>query len=131
MPQDRKHVIVFAAGCFNRVHQAHVRMLQAARCLGDELVLVVSNDAHNKKPNAIPATQRVKWLKQLGVADKILVGKPNDFAGSLREVKPQILVLGYDQRLPDAETEKAVKELGVEVVVMPWYPGKDDTCPLI
>lgn len=127
---NRKRVTVFAAGCFNRIHKAHIRMLQAARCLGDELVLVVSNDAHNRKPNAVPAATRVQRLKKLDVADRILVGKPRDFAGSLRDVKPQILVLGYDQRLPDAETEKAVRELGVELVVMPWYPGKDETCPL-
>ena len=93
-------------------------------------MVVVSNDAHNKKPNAVPAATRLRWMKRLGVADRVIVGRPRDFAGSLREVKPQILVLGYDQRLPDAETERAVRELGVEVVAMPWYPGKDDTCPL-
>ena len=36
------------------------------------------------------------------------------------------LVLGYDQRLPDPETEREVLLLGVAVVTMPWYPGKED-----
>ncbi|MBI3288917.1 MAG: hypothetical protein HYZ74_05305, partial [Elusimicrobia bacterium] len=36
-----------------------------------------------------------------------------------------VLVLGYDQRLPDAETERAVRDLGVDIVVMSWFPGKD------
>jgi FAD synthetase len=126
----RKKVIVFAAGCFNRIHQAHIRMLQTARSLGDELVVVLSNDAHNKKPNAVPAATRLRWMKKLGVADRVIVGHPHSFAASLREVKPSILVLGYDQRLPDAETAEAVRELGVEVVKMPWVPGNMDTCSL-
>lgn len=117
---------VFAAGCFNRVHQAHLRLLRQARALGDRLVIILSHDAHNKKPNAVPALTRKKWLEELGVADEILIGAPDGFAPTLRRVHPDVLVLGYDQKLPDAETEVAVRELGVEVVVMPWFPGKED-----
>ena len=101
-------------------------MLRHARALGDRLVVVLSNDAHNKKPNAVPAAQRKRRLEELGVADAVVVGRPDSFAETLREQKPDVLVLGYDQRLPDPETEDAVKELGVSVVVMPWFPGKDD-----
>ncbi len=117
---------MFAAGCFNRVHPAHLRLLRQARALGDRLVLVVSNDAHNKKPNAVPAARRRAVLKRLGVADEVVVGAPDGFAATLRRLRPDILVLGYDQRLPDAETERAVRELGVELIVMPWFPGKED-----
>ena len=119
---------VFAAGCFNRVHEAHLRLLREARALGDELVVILSNDAHNKKPTAVPAALRRKRLEGLGVADRVMVGRANSFAASLREIKPDILVLGYDQRLPDAETERAVRELGVRLIVMPWFPGKEQSC---
>ncbi len=117
---------VFAAGCFNRVHPAHLRLLRHARALGDRLVVVLSNDAHNKKPNAVPAATRKRRLEELGVADEIVIGAPDGFAPTLRRVRPDVLVLGYDQRLPDAETERTVRELGVEVVTMPWFPGKED-----
>ncbi len=116
---------VFAAGCFNRVHEAHLRMLRQARSLGDRLVLVLSNDAHNRKPNAVPSSVRLKRLQDAGVADKVVVGAPDSFAASLRREKPRILALGYDQRLPDEQTARAVAELGVEVVVLPWLPGKE------
>lgn len=122
----RKKVTVFAAGCFNRIHQAHLRMLRTARSLGDRLVVVLSNDAHNKKPNAVPARLRLRRMKELGLADEVMIGDPDSFARSLRRVKPAILVLGYDQRLPDAETAKAVRELGIETVVLPWFPGKEE-----
>lgn len=119
---------VFAAGCFNRVHEAHLRLLREARALGDELVVVLSNDAHNKKPTAVSAERRKKTLESYGLADRVVIGRPDSFAASLREVKPQILVLGYDQRLPDAETAKVVEELGVRLIVMPWFPGKERSC---
>jgi len=120
-------VTVFAAGCFNRIHPAHLRLLKQARALGDRLVIVLSNDAHNKKPNAVPAAKRKEWLEELGIADAVIVGGPDGFAPTLRRVHPDVLVLGYDQKLPDPETEQAVRELGVEIVVMPWYPGKEDS----
>ena len=108
------------------MHPAHLRLLRQARALGDRLVVVLSNDAHNKKPNAVPAKLRQQRLRELNIADDIIIGDPDGFAATLKRVTPDILVLGYDQRLPDAETEAAVRALGVEVIVMPWYPGKED-----
>lgn len=119
---------VFTAGCFNRVHRAHLRMLVIARSLGDRLVVVLSHDAHNRKANAVPARTRLRWLKSLGVADKVVIGEPDSFERSLRREKPDILALGYDQRLPDADTARAVSELGIETVNLPWFPGKEETC---
>jgi FAD synthetase len=124
----KEKVTVFAAGCFNRVHNAHRLLLQTARSLGDELVVVLSNDTRNKKPNAVPSAQREQNLRNLGLADRVIVGRPDSFVASLREVKPRILVLGFDQKLPDRATEDAVRELGVEVVVLPWFPGQNETC---
>jgi cytidyltransferase-like protein len=124
----KEKVTVFAAGCFNRLHPAHLQMLRTARSMGDELVVVLSNDAHNKKPNAVPAQERQRRLEASGVADRVVIGRADSFAASLREVNPKVLVLGYDQRLPDAETEQAVRELGIRLVRMPWYPGKERSC---
>jgi cytidyltransferase-like protein len=108
------------------VHPAHLRLLRQARALGDRLVVVLSNDAHNKKKNSVPAKLRQERLRALNIADDVIIGDPDGFAATLRRVTPDILVLGYDQRLPDAETEAAVRALGVEIVVMPWFPGKED-----
>jgi cytidyltransferase-like protein len=114
------------AGCFNRVHKAHLRTLRLARALGDRLVVVLAHDAHNHKPNAVPSRERRRRLLDLGAADKVVVGAAGSFAESLRRERPDILALGYDQRLPDAATAAAVRELGVRVVVLPWSPGKEE-----
>ncbi len=101
-------------------------MLAAARTLGDRLVLVLSHDRHNKKPNAVPAARRLKRLKALNLADKVVVGDPDSFAESIRREMPDIVALGYDQRLPDEETKRLLRDLGVKVVRLPWYPGKHE-----
>ncbi|UPT76079.1 MAG: hypothetical protein M0D55_09375 [Elusimicrobiota bacterium] len=100
--------------------------MRSARVLGDKLVVVLSNDSHNRKPNAVPSATRKRWIEELGVADKVVVGDASSFAETLRREKPDVLVLGYDQRLPDPETEAEVARMGIEVVVMPWFPGKED-----
>ncbi len=94
--------------------------------MGDRLVVVLSNDAHNRKPNALPAVERARRLRACGVADDVVVGEADGFAKTLRRVAPDILVLGYDQKLPDEETAATVTALGVEVVAMPWFPGKEN-----
>ena len=117
---------VFVAGCFNRVHNAHVRMLRWARSLGDRLVVVLAHDAHNHKPNALSAAERLRRLQSLGLADHVVIGSPGSFAASLIRLKPRILALGYDQKLPDAASAKALRQLGVRVVRLPWSPGKEE-----
>lgn len=130
MPEPRKKLVrVFAAGCFNRIHPAHRRMLAQAKVLGDELVVVLANDAHNTKPTAVPAAKRVKALEALRIADRVVVGRADGFVETLRREKPSILVLGYDQSLPDEDTAKAAREMGIEIVRLPWLPGREEKCP--
>jgi len=99
-------------------------MLETARCLGDRLIVVLAHDRHNHKHNAVPAKIRRKRLLSLGIADQVVIGRPNSFARSLESAKPGILALGYDQRLPDLETKRVVKKLGTRIVSLPKYAGK-------
>lgn len=101
-------------------------MLYNARALGDRLVVILANDAHNRKPNAVPAAVRKERLEALGIADRVVVGQADSFAESLRRERPDVLALGYDQRLPDEATAQAVEELHIDVVTLPWEPGKED-----
>ncbi|MDD5629559.1 MAG: adenylyltransferase/cytidyltransferase family protein [Elusimicrobia bacterium] len=123
---NKPQTTVFVAGCFNRVHKAHLRTLRLARALGGRLVVVLAHDAHNHKPNAVPARQRLASLRRLGLADQVKVGSARSFADSLLRERPDILALGYDQRLPDAATEAAVRRLGIRIVTLPWSPGKEE-----
>ncbi len=101
-------------------------MLRLARALGDELVVVLANDAHNTKPTAVPASRRAAAMKALGLADRIVIGRPESFVETLRRERPQIIALGFDQDLPDEATRSEAERLGVAVMRLPWCPGRGE-----
>lgn len=93
---------VLAGGCFNRIHPGHIYFLKEAKKLGNELIVVLTNDKNNKKPYAVSAKERKKILKSLNIADKIFIGDPKNKIKIVKKVKPDIIALGYDQKLPDS-----------------------------
>lgn len=90
---------VIAGGCFNKIHKGHIYFLNKAKELG-YLIVVLTNDKNNKKPYAVLAKERKKRLTALKIADKIVIGHANDFSRIVKREKPQIIALGYDQKLP-------------------------------
>ena len=104
-------------------------MLSWARDLGDRLIVIVAHDEHNKKPGAVPAARRIAALRALGIADKVALGDPDGFAASVMRERPSVIALGYDQALPDEETRDLAKRLGIEVLRLPWMPGKEFPLP--
>lgn len=91
---------VLVGGAFNTIHPGHVYFLKKAKSLGDELVVVLTNDENNRKPYAKPAKERKRNLEKLDIADKIIIGDEKDRMKVVESEKPDIIVLGYDQRLP-------------------------------
>ena len=92
---------VLVGGCFNSIHPGHIHFLKEAKKLGDELIVILTNDKNNKKPYAISAEKRKKTLESLNIANKVLIGDPENKTRIVGEVKPSTIALGYDQKLPD------------------------------
>jgi len=92
---------ILVGGAFNSIHPGHIYFLKEAKKLGDKLILLLTNDKNNKKPYAVPAKERKRLLKSFNIADKILIGDPKDKTRIVKEIKPDIIALGYDQKLPD------------------------------
>ena len=91
---------VLVGGSFNAIHPGHVYFLNEAKKLGDELIVVLANDKNNRKSYAVSASKRKKLLKSLGIADKILIGDSKDKTKIIKKIKPDLVVLGYDQDTP-------------------------------
>ena len=93
--------IVLAGGVFDIIHPGHISTLNAAKALGDVLVVVVATDntaVKMKKRRPIHSQeQRQELVKSLEVVDLCLIGKENDIFKTVDLVKPQIIALGYDQ----------------------------------
>lgn len=90
---------VLAGGCFNLIHPGHIFFLKKAASFGDELVVVVAHDENNEKPYARPQEKRKNMVEELGIADKVLIGNPEDKLKIIKKEDPDLIVLGYDQHL--------------------------------
>ncbi len=103
---------VLAGGSFVLPHQGHIFFLERARELGDYLVVVIASDEtlrKKKKPLLLSAEKRKKLIERLGIADKVIIGSSSDFLEPVRKERPDIIVLGYDQRF-SKELLKRIKE---------------------
>ena len=93
--------VVLAGGVFDIIHPGHIHTLNAAKKLGDVLVVVVATDntavKMKKRRPLHTQEQRQELVNSLSIVDLCLIGQENDIFKTVNHVKPQIIALGYDQ----------------------------------
>ena len=126
--------LVFTNGCFDLLHVGHVRYLQAARTLGDALVVAVNGDASVralKGPTrpVNPEADRAEVLAALGCVDYVVVFPEVRVTNLLRTVRPQIYAKGgdYTPETLNPEERAAIDEAGSEIRILPLVPGRSTT----
>jgi len=120
--------IVLTNGCFDLLHVGHVRTLQAARALGDALVLALNSDASVralKGPDRpiIPAAERAELLSALNCVDYVVVFDEPDPRKVVLALEPDVLVKGGDWTPDTVIGREEVEARGGRVVVLPDIPG--------
>ena len=97
----RSLIVVLAGGVFDIIHPGHIHTLNAAKGLGDVLVVVVATDntaVKMKKRRPLHSQeQRQELVNSLSMVDLCLIGQENDIFKTVNHIKPQIIALGYDQ----------------------------------
>ena len=93
--------VVLAGGVFDIIHPGHIHTLNAAKGLGDVLVVVVATDntaVKMKKRNPIHSQeQRQELVNSLSMVDLCLIGQEDDIFKTVNLVRPEVIALGYDQ----------------------------------
>jgi rfaE bifunctional protein nucleotidyltransferase chain/domain len=121
--------VVATGGCFDLLHAGHVALLQAARMLGDCLVVCLNSDASVRGLKGagrpfVPAADRIAVLSALGCVDGVAVFDEPTPGEVLRGLRPHVFAKGGDYagtRLPEAEV---VAAWGGQVVVLPYLEGR-------
>ena len=106
-------------GTFDILHPGHLHMLKEAKEHGDFLVVIIARDQtvstlKGKKPQH-DEVARVKNLEALNIADEVRLGSLGDKYKVIREEKPDIIALGYDQKF---FTEQLTTIIGKETPVI-------------
>lgn len=113
--------VVLCGGVFDIIHHGHVHTLNAAKSLGDVLVVVVASDETVRKSNKVvrhDAVTRRRTVGAVGVVDVCLVGDGTDVFATVRAVRPDVIALGYDQAHHQASIEAGCRRLGLDTEVV-------------
>ena len=131
---DEGQRVVFTNGCFDLLHVGHVRYLQAARALGEVLIVAVNGDASVRAlkgpTRPINSEQdRAEVLAALGCVDYVVIFDTERVTQLVHEVRPQVYAKGGDYTVDrlNAEERWALGEVGADIHILPLVPGKSTT----
>ena len=113
--------VVMCGGVFDIIHHGHIHMLEAAKALGDVLVVVVASDTTTKKTKKLihhDANTRRRMVDAIGVVDVCLVGYDSNIFASVRMIRPDIITLGYDQVHQTSQIEAGCRKMGLDPKVV-------------
>ncbi|OLZ42379.1 FAD synthase [Natrinema saccharevitans] len=145
---------VVAQGTFDLLHPGHVHYLEAAADAGDELHVIVARAesvAHKPDP-VLSGEQRRDAVAALEAVDHARLGHPEDFSVPIREIDPDIVVLGHDQHHDSDEIDGLLAAWGIDCRVeragaleptgkrlhsssdivdrvLEWWQGRDEQLP--
>ncbi len=116
--------IVMTNGCFDLLHPGHVAVLQAARALGDALVVGLNSDRSVralKGPErpVIPQHDRAAMLAALSCVDCVVLFDETSVAPLVAEVRPDVLVKAAQYRTDQVVGHEIVESYGGQVVTVP------------
>lgn len=123
---------MFTNGCFDLLHPGHVAYLEAARSLGDALVVGLNSDTsvtRLKGPERpiVSEQDRAAVLSALRAVDAVIIFGEDTPERLMRELVPAVYVKGGDYRIEDLPEARVAAEIEAEVRIIPFKPGYSTT----
>ena len=113
--------VVLAGGVFDIIHPGHISTLNAAKKLGDILVVVVATDntaiKMKKQKPLHTQDQRKELVNSLTMVDLCLIGHEGDIFETVNQVRPQTIALGYDQVHQEKFITEGCKKINLDAKV--------------
>ncbi len=124
----KKTVMVF--GTFDYLHAGHENLFKQAKELGTEIIAVIARDKTVKKiKGEYPEhneKERLKNLKATGWADVEILGDKKDKSKVIKDMKPDVIALGYDQFAFTYRLEKLLMDLKFNTKITRLKPYRPD-----
>jgi D-glycero-beta-D-manno-heptose 1-phosphate adenylyltransferase len=127
--RENGQVVVWTNGCFDLFHAGHVRSLQAARSLGDALVVGINSDASIRRLKGrgrpiLPAAERAELVASLKCVSHVVVFDDDTPEICIRLLQPDVHCKGADYAPPHGKPVP-------EAAIVEGYGGRIAFLPLI
>jgi len=113
---------VLAGGVFDIIHPGHIHTLNAAKALGDVLVVAIATDKTAQKMKKRQPLHNQELRRELvsclSMVDKAIVGHEDNIFETVRAIKPDIIVLGYDQVHQNQFISDGCKRINLDVEIV-------------
>jgi len=126
--RPRDYRLVFTNGVFDLLHRGHVASLQAARSLGDRLVVGVNSDESTRrlKGQVRPyqsEMDRATILASIRFVDAVTIFGEDTPGDLIAQLLPDVLVKGSDYSEEQIAGASAVRGAGGDVVLVEFEAG--------
>jgi rfaE bifunctional protein nucleotidyltransferase chain/domain len=130
--RDAGGTVVVTGGCFDLLHAGHTMTLEAARALGDCLIVCVNSDRSVRELKGegrpvVGQADRVRLLQALACVDAVTVFDELTPVRVLEELHPDLFVKGGDYGVGDLPEATVLSQWGGEAVVVPYLHGRSST----
>jgi len=124
--------VVFTNGCYDLLHPGHIKLLEAARSMGDALVVGLNSDDSVrtlKGPSrpVIPQQERAEILANLECVDAVVVFDELTPQKTVAALLPDILIKGGDWPGNQIVGREEVEAAGGKVVLIDVVEGHSTT----
>jgi len=124
--------IVLTNGCFDILHSGHITYLNAAKALGDVLVVGLNTDAGVRRLKGAsrpinPLEDRAQVLAGLSSVDHVIAFDEETPAELARAVRPHLFVKGGDYTIDRMPEAAVVRAHGGEVRILPFVRDRSTT----
>ena len=114
--------LVLANGCFDLLHVGHVRYLQAARALGDRLVVGLNSDASVRRLKGsgrpvMPAAERAELVAAVSGVDAVVIFEEDSADALIARLRPDVHAKGTDYTEQSVPERSTVEALGATVAI--------------
>jgi rfaE bifunctional protein nucleotidyltransferase chain/domain len=128
----RGGVVVATGGCFDILHAGHVASLEAARSLGDCLVVCLNSDASIRRLKGptrpvVPQEDRQRVLAALSCVDAVVIFHEDTPERVLGDLRPDVWAKGGDYAERALPESRLVASWGGQAVVLPYLDDRSTT----
>lgn len=124
--------VVLTNGVFDILHVGHVRYLQAAKALGDFLIVGLNSDSSAARVKGrdrpvTPQDERAEVLGAVEGVDRVVIFDQDTAEELVAAIKPHLYVKGGNYTVAQLPEAAAVAAYGGEVRILPLTPGISTT----